>query len=102
MLDYVTKNVGSDKRKAYEKQDREMMALLQAEIDKRSGGQIKADVMTDQEWTEFCALNFSTHEDQYTQASLDFKTNDPSVLAQEKREAFRKHLNGLVAVALGK
>lgn len=59
MLDYLKQNVGSAKRKTYEAQDREMMASLEAEIKTRSS---TSHGMSDEEWTDYCALMLSTKE----------------------------------------
>lgn len=103
MLEYVEKNIGSEKRKRYEEQDRKFMAALQTEIAKRQAAPKQAAGQPDQApgamdmeaWTDYCAKQLSAYEAEYTQACMDFKVQDPTTLPVEAWKRFQDHMKAL-------
>ena len=100
MLEYVEKNIGSDKRKNYIAQDKEWIAQLQAEIARREQNQdhnsVQPYLMTDKEWSEYCAEVLNANEEVYAQACLDFKVQDPTGLPAEQQIPFQTRVNQLL------
>ena len=95
LLNYISKNVGSEKRKRYEADDRQMIHALTDEIKQRDQATQGTSVPEDADWQTYCATMFKEYEDQYIQASLYFKVADPIELPYEQRARFQAHLRGL-------
>lgn len=97
MLDYIAKNVGSEKRKQYERQDREMMSALEAELKKREGSsKPQPPAMDDDAWVDCCRMWLEQNEPAYADACIDFKITDASTLAPELRTKFQLRMKELM------
>ncbi len=104
MRDYLERGLTDTKRSQYHENDRKMIEKLQAELSRREVSSKQAGngaekgqgaAMTKEEWVGYCIEQFKDHEEAYTQASLDFKTQDPSTLQFEAWGKFRARMQEL-------
>lgn len=93
MLKYISENVGSDKRKNYERQDREMMSALSQEIQCR--GSYKESI-PDNTWIDLCKLWMDRHEAEYAETCMHLGLEDAIQLQGEKRSIFQQYINNLL------
>jgi hypothetical protein len=93
-------NLGSDKRKAYEKDDRQLISDLEAEIAKREKQPQEPDKpkphsMSDEEWVDFCSLAAEMEPLLYMKACEEFGVKDAGALPNDKRQAFQDRVKKL-------
>lgn len=104
MRDYLERGLNDTKRSQYHENDKKMIDKLQTELSRREASSKQASngaepgqgaTMTKEEWVGYCIEQFKDHEEAYTQASLDFKTQDPSTLPFEAWGKFRARMQEL-------
>lgn len=105
-LDYVTRTVGSEKRKKYEQQDREFIVACEAEIAKREKKEepkkdepvkpLERLPMDDDAWNDLCALWYEQGREAYQEAAYQMSIPDPSALPSGQRNAFQDRMKVLM------
>jgi len=107
MLNYIANNVGSEKRKAYEKQDHAMLAALQEEINRRgasrpasqendvpgtNAGESEGDAIADDVWLDMCATWAKSHPAAYKALKTELGIEHAGKIAPESRVSFRDRM----------
>lgn len=93
MFKYVSENVGSEKRKNYERQDREFMKHLMEELAVRRS---VPQQNTQLSWQDQVKLWQERHEAQYDEVCLAMKITSAVDLQQDKQDEFYERMTNLL------